>query len=397
MKNFVYISPNFPTNHWHFCQHLQENGIRVLGVGDQAYNDLSSELRDSLHEYYKVGSLENYDEVYRAVAYFIHKYGRIDYLESNNEYWLESDAHLRSDFNIDTGFKIEDIPDIKYKSRMKKFYQQANIPVAPYTLVNSRKDAEDFIKKYHYPVIVKPDNGVGATRTYKLTNEAELNEFFQHMDAHTSYIMEIFVKGEVNSYDAIIDSKGNIVFEAGNISPMSIMDIVNQADNSVFYIDKRLAEDVKAAGRSMVKAYNVRNRFVHFEFFRLLENQDGLGPKGIVIGLEVNMRPSGGVSPDMLNFARSTDVYKIWADTIAFDATQKAIGESYYAIFVGRRNGKDFVLDHEAIMKEYQHDIQMHGHVAAALSGAMGNYLYIARFKTKAQLNKFVKDLTAVK
>ena len=32
---------------------------------------LSHELKDSLNEYYKVGSLENYDEVYRAVAFFI--------------------------------------------------------------------------------------------------------------------------------------------------------------------------------------------------------------------------------------------------------------------------------------------------------------------------------------
>ena len=42
------------------------------------------ELKDSLNEYYQVGSLENYDEVYRAVAFCAFKYGRIDWLESNN-------------------------------------------------------------------------------------------------------------------------------------------------------------------------------------------------------------------------------------------------------------------------------------------------------------------------
>lgn len=36
--------------------------------------------------------MENYDEVYGAVGYFIWHYGRIDWLESNNEYWLEQDA-----------------------------------------------------------------------------------------------------------------------------------------------------------------------------------------------------------------------------------------------------------------------------------------------------------------
>ena len=31
-------------------------------------------------------------------------FGRIDWLESNNEYWLERDARLRTDFNIPSGF-----------------------------------------------------------------------------------------------------------------------------------------------------------------------------------------------------------------------------------------------------------------------------------------------------
>ena len=99
MKNVVFISPNFPTNYWHFCQELKNDGVNVLGIGDQPYHELSWDQRNSLTEYYKVDSLENYDEVYRAVAFFTFKYGRIDFLESNNEYWLDQNAHLRTDFN----------------------------------------------------------------------------------------------------------------------------------------------------------------------------------------------------------------------------------------------------------------------------------------------------------
>ena len=39
----------------------------------------------------------------RAMGYFTFKYGKIDWLESNNEFWLEQDAALRTDFNITTG------------------------------------------------------------------------------------------------------------------------------------------------------------------------------------------------------------------------------------------------------------------------------------------------------
>ena len=76
MKNFVFISPNFPVNYWKFCAELKNNGLRVLGIGDCPYDNLLPELRNSLHEYYKVSSLENYDEVFRAVAFFTYKYGK---------------------------------------------------------------------------------------------------------------------------------------------------------------------------------------------------------------------------------------------------------------------------------------------------------------------------------
>ena len=97
MKNFIFISPNFPENYWHFCRELKNNGLNVLGIGDAPYDYLCPELKDSLNGYYKVGSLENYDEVCRAVDFFRNKYGEIDWLESNNEYWLERDARLRTD------------------------------------------------------------------------------------------------------------------------------------------------------------------------------------------------------------------------------------------------------------------------------------------------------------
>ena len=105
MKNVIFISPNFPTNYWQFCRELKNNGMNVLGIGDQPYYELTPELKGSLNEYYKVSSLENEDEVYRAVAFLTFKHGRIDWLESNNEYWMHQDAKLREDFHITSGYQ----------------------------------------------------------------------------------------------------------------------------------------------------------------------------------------------------------------------------------------------------------------------------------------------------
>ena len=392
MKNFVFISPNFPTNYWQFCKHLKDNGLRVLGVGDCPYDDLLPELRASLTEYYKVGSMENYDEVYRAVAFFISKYGRIDWLESNNEYWLERDAMLRTDFHITSGFQTSDMDRIKYKSKMKPYYEAVGIPTARYHIVDNYAECKKFIDVVGYPVIVKPDNGVGASSTYKLKTDDELKAFIDTMDKNVSYIMEEFITAEVNSYDAIIDSKGEPIFETGNVTPNSIMDVVNNGDNSIYYIVKELPEDTRKAGRLAVKSFGVKNRFVHFEFFRLTADHPHMGKKGDVVALEVNMRPCGGFSPDMMNFANSTDVYKIYSDMIAYDSSLKAVGDRSFCAFAGRRDGKNFKLSHDELCAKYAANMKMVSRIPDALSGAMGNQMYVANFPTEEAMNAFYAD-----
>ena len=395
MKNIIFMSPNFPTNYWMFCRELKNNGMNVLGIGEQPYDELKPELKESLNEYYKVGSLENYDEVYRAVAFFTFKYGRIDWLESNNEYWLEQDARLRTDFNICSGFKNEDMPRIKYKSKMKEYYSKVGIPVARYYLVESLEGSRKFIEEVGYPVVVKPDNGVGAAATYKLKCDEDLVNFINTMPANVPYIMEEFVTAEVNSYDAIIDDNGEPIFETGNVTPNSVMDIVNDNDNNIYYIVKDLPEDTRKAGRATVKSFGVKSRFVHFEFFRLTKDHEGLGKNGDVIALEVNMRPCGGFTPDMINFAHSTNVYKIWADMIAYGSSMAPVGEHNFCAFVGRRDGKNFIMNHDEMMAKYGHCMKMVDRIPEALSGAMGNQMYVANFATKEEMDAFYVDAVA--
>ena len=392
MKNFVFISPNFPEAYWHFCRELRDNGLRVLGIGDCPYDQLKQELRDSLHEYYKVSNLESYDEVFRAVAFFTYKYGKIDWLESNNEYWLERDAKLRTEFHITSGFQEADMQMVKYKSAMKAGYKKAGIPTARYHLVDTFEKAKRFAKKVGYPVVVKPDNGVGASSTYRLSSDEELQSFFETKD-DVQYIMEEMVKGVVCTYDAIIGSQGQPLFESGNVTPESIMDVVNEQKDSIYYIVKELPEEVRDAGLRTVKAFGVKSRFVHLEFFRLTEDQEGLGKAGDIIGLETNMRPCGGYTPDMYDFAYETDVYKIWADMIAFDESTKPLGKRHFCAFCGRRDGKAYAMEHEAIMERYGQNIKMAGRIPDALSGAMGNDMYIANFETEDALWTFYRDL----
>ena len=111
------------------------------------------------------------------------------------------------------------------------------------------------------------------------------------------------------------------------------------------------------------------------------------------MALEVNMRPSGGFSPDMINFANSTDVYKIWADMIAYDNTLMPVGEHAFCAYAGRRDGKNFVMNHDDIMAKYGHCMKMVGRIPDALSGAMANQMYMATFPTREEMNDFYKNV----
>ena len=283
---------------------------------------------------------------------------------------------------------------VKYKSAMKAYYAKAGIPTARYHIVDGFAEAKEFANKVGYPVVVKPDNGVGASHTYRLKSDEELEYFFATKD-NVTYIMEEMVRGYVCTYDGIVGAQGQILFEAGNVTPSCLMDVVNDNGESLYYIVKDLPEKVIEAGKKTVEVFGAKSRFFHLEFFTLTEDMEGLGKAGDIIGLEVNMRPSGGYTPDMYNFAYETDVYKIWADMIAFDKSTKPIGTKHYCAYIGRRDGRSYKMDHNAIMEKYGSRMKMQGRVPAALSGAMADYLYMANFETEEQMNAYYADLMA--
>ena len=97
------------------------------------------------------------------------------------------------------------------------------------------------------------------------------------------------------------------------------MDIVKKNLDLIYYTCPEVPGKLRKLGRKTVKAFGVHRRFIHLEFFRLTKARKGLGKTGDFVALEVNMRPAGGYTPDMMDFAHSTDVYQIYADMVAFD------------------------------------------------------------------------------
>ena len=386
--NYIFISPAYPVTCTHFCDRLHELGVNVLGIGDVPYDTLNEQLKRSLTEYYYVSSLEDYDQVYRAVAFYIHKYGRIDWLESLNEYWLPSDARLRTDFNIATGTRDNEIGDLVRKSGMKRVFIEAGIPTARQHIVSDLEAAKAFIEQVGYPVIAKPDIGVGANGTVKINSESELISFYEDVPSEL-YVMEQFLCGDICTYDAVIDSHCEPLFESMCTYP-PVIDSVHNDENVHFYTTPDVPEKLRNLGRKAVKAFRADSRFVHFEFINLKQDCEGVGKAGDFAVMEVNMRPAGGHDPDMMNYAQSTDVFRIYAEMVTQDKRMMPeSGERYICAYAARKDGHTFTHTHEEIMECYGSDIVMQKEMPAIDWPSMGRYVYMARFKEMAEMDRY--------
>ena len=390
--NFVFVSPHFPKTYWNFCDRLRRNGVNVLGIGDAPFDEIPNELKDCLTEYYRVDNLGNYDEMVRAVGYFTFHYGKIDWLESNNEYWLEMDAQLRTDFNITTGAQNDFIQRIKFKSKMKESYRAAGVPVARHHMVCTIDAARDFIQTVGYPVIVKPDNGCGAEATYKLKNDEDLQSFFAKLPS-VPYIMEEYISGTIVSFDGVADSHCVPLFYTSNVFTTPLLDIVSQKGDLAYWTQKSVPAALKDVGFRTIKAFGAKSRFFHCEFFQLSEDKPGLGKKGDYVALEVNMRPAGGYTPDMINFANSVDCYQIWADMVYYDEVRNLDlnGPKYYCVYASRRDCHTYKHSHEQIMARYGSRMKMCDELPLALRLDMGDRMYTVNLRTSAERDAFIR------
>jgi hypothetical protein len=175
------------------------------------------------------------------------------------------------------------------------------------------------------------------------------------------------------------------------------MEIVNKKMPIQYWVEKEIDPALAKLGRATLKAFDLKSRFVHFEFFKLDCDRPGLGKKGDYVGLEVNVRPAGGFTPDMMNYAHSTDVYKIWADMLAFNERHTNEGEQFFCAYAGRRDIHNYAHTHEDVLNRYSGYFKKVERVPYALSSALCDQCYIANFSTREQMQEFFDFILELK
>ena len=393
MKNVILISADFPYTYYQFAKAFHKNGCNVFVIGSTPYYDLHPELKGSITEYYQTYEMENIDKMSEIVQYFVNKYGPIDFLESNNEYWLRSDSILRERFGISSGIYPHQLDDYQRKSSMKQYFMKAGAHVAPFILSDDLEELRAFAKEYNYPIFAKPDIGVGAAGNYKINNDEELVNYLNNKP-HIPYFVEAYVEGRIITFDGIANANSEPVICANEIFPREIFNMHITKSDMVYYVNKVVPPDLLSLGKNIIKSLGLKNRFFHTELFIAENSIKGWFEKGDIVALEVNIRTPGGYTPDLLNFGLSTNLYQMFADVICYGYSDEYVGPHYYAVYASRRNGKQYFFNEEDIKRTYLNNLCTYGDMPKVLSDLMCDRFYMAKFEDEKEAVLFGQYVT---
>ena len=391
-KNFLVISPNYPSTYWKFCTGLKTRGFAVFGIGDAPANELNAELQNTFTEYVQIKSLHDYESILKAAQYLTQKYGTLSGLESHNEYWLEHDAMLRRDLGIN-GLLPKKLESYQYKSKMKNLFISAGVGVAPFVVTRDINDVQTFINQHGFPCFAKPNKGVGARAVQKISTQTELVEFFR-IPLTEDYIFEIYIEGNLYSYDGLTDKRGNIIFNAAHSFTTPIDKLKETGDECIYYTLRDIPDKLKTAGQNTVTASALLGRFFHIEFFELTKAIKNIGEIGDIVGIEVNMRPAGGFTPEMINIAKNIDLYDLWAQCMTNETVppQNILNDTY-CVNIGRHTRKSYLYNIQQIKDQYPENFVFAG-TTDTHDNPFGNCEIIGKFASLTDAQNFCDYVT---
>lgn len=332
----IFVEPCFPYNQRQFVRALREVGATVTGIGEIPADSLPDEIRGWLHHYEQVPSVVHRPSLEAAVAK-VQNMAWVDRLEGTVEAHMMAIAHTREargipGTSVDTTFLCRDKP------AMKEALRKAGIPCAQSTGTDKPEDVRAFAKEVGYPIIIKPRDAAGASGTWKVSSDEELEPVLEECGVNhgRGVAVEEFIEGHEGFFDTITIG-GQIVhhfithYYPGVLEAMRTRWISPQfiATNRV---DADSYDEVKDMGKKVIDALGIGTSATHQEWF--------FGPKGLKFS-EIGCRPPGVGAWDLYCAANDMDVYKEWAAAIVHGRPLQKPSRRYSAGIINLRPDRD--------------------------------------------------------
>jgi hypothetical protein len=377
--NVVFLSPAFPPTAPAFCAALAKEGVTVLGIGDQ---ELTAERQRAcgLTHYLFEPRMGEHQPLRDATEALGRRFGRIDRIESNGEHWLAAEARLRDELGV-PGLSLAALRRQSSKLAMAELFAKAGIAYPPTVPSADASGVRAFAATHGYPLILKPEIGSGAVDTHCIANAGELEAVLERQPQ--SRVVQPFVTGQIVTFDGLADRDGRILFWTSHAYDQGIMQVRRGALDGFYYSLRVLPPELETLGRRAVAAFDVRERFFHVEFFHQ--------PDGSFTALEMNLRPPGGFTTDMMNLACEIDVYALWAATLAGrDSSGFRFERRYHTAHAGRRAGRRYRYDPAELHRELGSTLVVERPIPPAFAATMGDMMYLLRHPDLSELKRAI-------
>ena len=324
MPHVVFVAPRFLENTNRYVRAFAElPGVQLSVVSQDPDTSIPKALKPHIAAHYQCASLDS-DSLIAAVRAISRGVGPIDRVTGALEQLQLSLADVRAALDID-GVRPDVARNFRDKDRMKDVLRAAGVPVAKSGLATSPAALRKFIDMVGLPVIVKPQAGVGARSTFRITSAADLDALEAKGLAPTAerpLQVEQFVRAREHTCETVT-IRGVPVWRSGTRYLPTPLDVLENPWMQYCVLLPRETEDTEWTRFAPINAAALAALFgkaastaagtalTHMEWF-LLED-------GSALVNEVGVRPPGVQIMPLMSIAHESNFIADWAELVAFD------------------------------------------------------------------------------
>jgi hypothetical protein len=331
MARVLFVSPGYPAEMPHFVRGLAEVGAEVLGVGDQPAALLPERVRACLAGYLRVRSLWDEAEVVAEARGWLA--GREpDRVECLWEPGMLLAARLREATGA-PGLSYERTVPFRDKERMKRALDAAGIRTPRHAAARGECEIRAAAERIGYPLIVKPIAGAGSADTHRVEDAAALGRAIAATRHVEEVSVEEFVDGEEYTFDTVSIAGRPAYFNVAWYRPRPLVARTEEWISPQVVALREPAAGPLAAGvemgRKVLTALGFESGFTHMEWYLKADGEAVFG--------EIGARPPGAHQVDQMNYACDIDVFRGWADAVAFGRFREPVARRYNVANVYKR------------------------------------------------------------
>ena len=321
MAHVVFIAPRFLENTNRYVRAFAGlDGVTLSVISGDPEEAIPVPVRSRVAAHYRVGDVMDAGQLTVAVRALAGAVGRVDRLAGMLEQLQMPMAEVRDALGLE-GLGVESARNFRDKDRMKDVLRQAGVPVARSVLARSAAELRAFVDEVGFPVIVKPQAGLGTRATHRVDSGAILDALTAPSSSAPIQVEE-FVRAREHTCETVT-IRGQAVWRSGTRyfpSPLEVLEtpwvqyavlLPRETDDPTWTDFHPINGAALTALFGKDGATAAGTALTHMEWF--------LREDGTRLVNEVGVRPPGVQIMPLMNLAHDTDMFAAWARLVAFD------------------------------------------------------------------------------